>query len=388
MKKFAALMLSLVLASVLLLPLTGCSKKGDEGKIMTVELNPQVEFLLDANDKVVTVNAINDEGNYLIAKVDFVGMTAEEALNAFLKVSAEDGFLLEGEINADDNNLKISVSGDDAEKLYNNVKKNAEKFVRTLEGIEVKFDFHEISKEEIEALVQDCMRELKVEEIQAKTQEELLKLLEESRKNTEELLSQELKDYYYAERALEIRKAQLDAYIEAVKAKDNLGVATALLTATQGYFNNFLEAAGSYKDKYVEFFLDKTSDYYVKMQALVAAKKELLQARIEGASEETLQQLETAYQLAVTTTDSCKQFVSAQIETVNTLLNTTIDRVQQSIETIVGMLNVTLKDFDADVTAAIEQTKNNFNKAFKDENGEYIANKYWAQLAPEKEQVD
>lgn len=93
MKKFAALMLSLVLASVLLLPLTGCSKKGDEGKIMTVELNPQVEFLLDANDKVVTVNAINDEGNYLIAKVDFVGMTAEEALNAFLKVSAEDGFL-------------------------------------------------------------------------------------------------------------------------------------------------------------------------------------------------------------------------------------------------------------------------------------------------------
>lgn len=232
------------------------------------------------------------------------------------------------------------------------------------------------------------MRELKVEEIQAKTQEELLKLLEESRKNTEELLSQELKDYYYAERALEIRKAQLDAYIEAVKAKDNLGVATALLTATQGYFNNFLEAAGSYKDKYVEFFLDKTSDYYVKMQALVAAKKELLQARIEGASEETLQQLETAYQLAVTTTDSCKQFVSAQIETVNTLLNTTIDRVQQSIETIVGMLNVTLKDFDADVTAAIEQTKNNFNKAFKDENGEYIANKYWAQLAPEKEQAD
>ncbi len=387
MKKFAALMLSLVLASVLLLPLTGCSKKDDEGKLMTVELNPQVEFLLDANDKVVTVNAINDEGNYVIAKVDFVGMTAEEALNAFIKISAEDGFLLEGEITAGENNLKISVSGDDAEKLYNDVKEKAEEYVKTLENVEINFDFKEISKEEIEALVQDCMRELKVDEIQAKTEEELLKLLEESRKKTEDLLSQELKDYYYAERALEIRKAQLDAYIKAIQEKDKVGIATAFLTATQGYFNNFTAAVSNYKDKYVESFLSVTSDYYLKMQELLAAKKELLQARIENATEETLEKLEAAYQLTLSAIESSKQFAQAQIDTVNATINSALDLFEKSLNTIIETLNITLEDLDATVTAAIEQTKTNFDKAFKDENGEYIANKYWQQLAPKKQQA-
>lgn len=380
-------MLSLVLASVLLLPLTGCSKKDDEGKIMTVELNPQVEFLLDANDKVVTVNATNDEGNYVIAKVDFVGMTAEEALNAFIKVSAEDGFLLEGEINAGENNLKISVSGDKAEKFYKEVKKEAENYIKTLDDIKVNFDFNEISKEEIEALVQDCMRELKVEEIQAKTQEELLKLLEESRKNTEDLLSQELKDYYYAERALEIRKAQLDAYIKAIQEKDKVGLATAFLTSAQGYFDNFTDAVKSYKDKYVESFLSVTSDYYLKMQELLAAKKELLQARIENATEETLEKLEATYELTLSAIESSKQFAQAQIDTVNDTINRALDLAETTLNTIIETLNITLEDLDATVTNAIEQTKNNFDKAFKDENGEYIANKYWNALAPKKQQA-
>lgn len=384
MKKFITLCLSLILASLLILPLAGCSQTDGENRMMTVELNPQVEFLLDANDKVVTVNAINDEGNYVIAKADFVGLTAEEAVNAFLKISVEDGFLLEGEINAGDNNLKISVSGDDAQKLYDDVAKKAQEYIDSIENINVNFTFNTITKEELEALVQDCMRELNVEEIQAKTQEELLKLLESSRQKTEDLLSQELKDCYYAERALEIKQAQLNAYIEAVKAQDNLGVVSATLTAVQAQFNNVLSLVNDYKAQYKQYFLDTTSEYYTKMQECLTAKKELLEARLEHASEETLKALETAYANTMTAMETCKNFATAQVKTVDDAINAAIDTAQKAVDGIVKLLGDTAADFDSIITEAIEETKTNFDSAWRKENQTYVENDYWTNLQPEK----
>lgn len=384
MKKLSALILSLVLASLLILPLTGCNEP-KEGKIMTVELNPQVEFILDESNKVVTVNALNDEGNYVIAKVDFVGKTADEALNAFLKISVEDGFLLEGEITTSENNLKISVSGEDAQKLYDEVKKKAQEYLDNLPDVEinVNFDFSTISKEDIEALVQDCMRELNVEEIKTKTQAELLKLLEASREKTSELLSQELKDYYYAERALEIKKAQLDAYIEAVKTQNNSLVVSATLDSIQKQIDNLLTAVNEYKDSYKEKFLSTASEYYEKMQDCLEAKKELLQARLEGATEDVLATLEASYNTAVSLMNSAKQLAKSTIDTLDTTINGIIDTAQTMIKNVVETLNLATKDIDSAIKTAIEETKANFDKAFKDENGEYIANKYWKNLDPD-----
>lgn len=384
MKKLSALILSLVLASLLILPLTGCNEP-KEGKVMTVELNPQVEFILDANDKVVTVNALNDEGNYVIAKVDFVGKTADEALNAFLKISVEDGFLLEGEITTSENNLKISVSGDDAKKLYEDVKKKAQEYLDGLPDVEinVNFDFSTISKEDIEALVQDCMRELNVEEIKAKTQAELLELLEASREKTSELLSQELKDCYYAERALQIKQAQLDAYIEAVKTQNNSLIVTTALEGAQKQIDLLLEAVNNYKAQYKEKFLDVTSEYYQKMQECLESKKELLKARLDGASEEVLKQLEAAYNTAVSLMESTKELAKSTIKTLDTAINGIIDTAQTLIKTTVETLNLTVENIDSIVKDALEKTKANFDKAFKDENGEYIANKYWKNLDPD-----
>lgn len=384
MKKLTALILSLALTCALAISFVGCTTEAKESKMMTLELNPKIEFILDGENKVVTVNALNDEGNYLIATVDFIGMTADEATNAFLKVAVEDGFLLEGEITSGENQLKISLSGEDAQKVYEEVKAKAEEYLETLKGvtINVNFDFSTISKEDLESLVEDCMRELNLEEIKDKTQAELLKLLESSRQATEDLLSQELKDCYYAERALEIKKAQLDAYIEAVKAEDGLGIITATLNGVQSQLDNLMSMVSEYKALYKEKFLDKTSEYYQKMQECLNAKKELLQARLEGLSEEALAKLEASYQTAVSVMESTKQFAEKQLQTIDETINTVIDTVQSTIETIVETAKITISDLDTTIKQAVEKTKANFDEAFKDENGEYIAINYWKNLDP------
>ena len=386
MKKIITIMLALVMTLGLVLSVSACSPSEEGTKVMTVELNPQVEFILDSNDKVVSVNAINDEGNYVIAKAQFVGMSADEALNAFLKISVEDGFLLEGEINAGENNVTISITGEDAQKVYEEVTQKAKEFIESLDMVDVtvEFNFEPITKEDIEALVADCMRELNVEEIKAKTQAELIKLLEASRKQTEDLLSQELKDYYYAERALQIRKAKLDAYIEAIKAQDNIGIVSATLTAAQEQLDNLVTMISSYKEEYKQKFLDTTSEYYQKMQEVVLAKKELLKARLENATTEVITALESAYELAVATINSAKEFAKAQVEVIDTAINEAYAKVTGAIDTIIETLNVVIEDLDKIVSEAIAQTEANFESAFAKENGAYIENNYWNELDPEK----
>lgn len=386
MKKIITIMLALVMTLGLVLSVSACSPSEEGVKVMTVELNPQVEFILDSNDKVVSVNAINDEGNYVIAKAQFVGMSADEALNAFLKISVEDGFLLEGEINAGENNVTISITGEDAQKVYEEVTQKAKEFIKSLDMVDVtvEFNFEPITKEDIEALVADCMRELNVEEIKAKTQAELIKLLEASRKQTEDLLSQELKDYYYAERALQIRKAKLDAYIEAIKAQDNIGIVSATLTAAQEQLDNLVTMISSYKEEYKQKFLDTTSEYYQKMQEVILAKKELLKARLENATTEVITALESAYELAVATINSAKEFAKAQVEVIDTAINEAYAKVTGAIDTIIETLNVVIEDLDKIVSEAIAQTEANFESAFAKENGAYIENNYWNELDPEK----
>ena len=81
MKKF----LSILFAFLVLVPctyvLTACGGNKTE-KVMNVDLNPSLEFVLDKNDKVVTVNALNDDGNHIISiatksETLFEGLTAE-----------------------------------------------------------------------------------------------------------------------------------------------------------------------------------------------------------------------------------------------------------------------------------------------------------------------
>ena len=57
-------------------------KKDDDGQktVMNVCLNPEVEFVLDGDNKVISVNAINEEGNLIISSeafADIEGKTAE-----------------------------------------------------------------------------------------------------------------------------------------------------------------------------------------------------------------------------------------------------------------------------------------------------------------------
>ena len=68
---------------------------------------------MDQNDKVLTVNALNEDGNHIIsiaidAEQTFEGLSADEALEMFLDITKDNGYLITG----NEEQVSIKISGD------------------------------------------------------------------------------------------------------------------------------------------------------------------------------------------------------------------------------------------------------------------------------------
>ncbi|MBE7085328.1 MAG: hypothetical protein E7368_04660 [Clostridiales bacterium] len=131
-KKWLALSLVSVLG-VSMFACNGTDNKDDNENLsvdsvgyayMAIDINPTVEFVLKG-EKVVSVDAVNDDAEVLVAEEEFVGMTAEEASETVVQIAEELGYL--NEENAD---VKITVATDDetqTEELTEKVKEGAKR---------------------------------------------------------------------------------------------------------------------------------------------------------------------------------------------------------------------------------------------------------------------
>lgn len=340
----------------------GCKKDANETKVMNVSINPEVEFILDKDNKVVSVSAKNDEGNFIIAKASFEGMTAEEAAKLFVKVSNENGFV------AEVGDLKVEISGEQAEKLFNSVKANVEVYLGE-EGLNVSVNLEKINREELEDLLEDCMKELSDEQIKNLTDAEIIAKVKEMRDQTKDLNTEKLKEMYYEFRAQSIEKAKFDAYIEAVKN-------SAIFNKDQivAYYNELTQKIATMQKTFVDEFLATSSDYQQKMQDYIAAKQELLQARVDEATSLVLAQKEAALKLVETQLKAAETAAETVIAGVKTTFETVKTTLKTALDAVVGNLP---ESINASVNVEINNTKINFEAKFKANYADYINADYW-----------
>lgn len=346
----------------------GC-KKGEtaETKVMNMSINPEVEFILDKDNKVVSVSAKNDEGNFIVAKATFEGLTAEEAAKLFVQVTNENGFVVEA------GDLKIEISGEDAQKIFNSVKDNINVYLGE-EGLNISITLDKIDREALEAELKNCMRELADDEIAKLTEDEIIAKVKEMRDQTKDLNTEKLKEMYYEFRAQTIEEAEFDAYIDAIKN-------SAIFNKDQivAYYNEFIAKMDQLEAKFVEEFMSKTSVYQQKMQEFIAAKQELLQARLDEASELVLAAKEAAVAAAQTALNAAENAAQIAVNTINSTFATVKTTLQTAIQAIVSQLPT---EINATINTKVGEVEVNFEANFKSAYGEYIHANYWNGLAP------
>ena len=117
MKKMYRL-LSMVLAVLLLATcFTGCNfgpvtAQAQSMYYVSMRINPEIELVVNEEGTVVAVNAINEDGETVLCKLELVGLSVEAAGEAFTAMATELGFI---DVNTEEANVYIMADGENEE---------------------------------------------------------------------------------------------------------------------------------------------------------------------------------------------------------------------------------------------------------------------------------
>lgn len=326
MKRKLALLCSATLLAGSFTVLAGCNlSKGteDEKTVMNLSLNPKVEFILDTEDKVVSVNALNEEGNLVVSAEAFTGKTAEEAAKLFVEVSADTGFLIEGSAYAADNKISVSFSGDadEAKKLYNNVQSQISTYLSSIDISATIEQAAAITEEQIKALVEECAPYVETAQMEYA---ELVEELEKSRKETAEFFSQELKKAYYEAKAFAMEQAKMDVIKEQLNIVEKLAFETA--------YELYISSVETIEDVRKTFLVNEDSIYQLALKDFREKKAEFLnyknyiaslpEGEVSEAQTVKLAQISTALDGAESALVSAGETANAQLDSAKALATT------------------------------------------------------------------
>ncbi|MBQ8425016.1 MAG: hypothetical protein IJX17_03225 [Clostridia bacterium] len=124
--------ISIILAVVLIIVAVGTAlvffitnehKKSKTAEtIMSVSVNPSVQLVLNKKGKVIDARATNEDGDKLLVKVDFTGLTADEAAELFVKTSTEAGFIDVSSTEGTKVTINLIGNKEDYSKIQNKIK--------------------------------------------------------------------------------------------------------------------------------------------------------------------------------------------------------------------------------------------------------------------------
>lgn len=376
-KKIVSFVLSACLAVPATMLLTGCDGH-DDNTVMNVSLNPSVEFILDSNDKVVSVNAKNEEGNLILSAQangeQFVGKDANSAVKLFASYSKEMGFLFEGNVKSGENEIKIQFSGNkgDADKLFNSIKDDLSSYLKELDVSGTLKKLDTLTKEKIQELLLECEPYLNMEQIKKWSNDEMIEKIKKSRDETKEFLSQELKNAYYEAKEFAVKQAKF----EKVREQLNLVQQATLDIVTKTY-----QATCQTLDKTREdMFVKDDSVYQVALKKFREKKVEFLnyknyvQEKDFGGNEEAKQQamqtlatIETALNDAEVALEDAKTTALNGIDKAKTSVTTAYNKIVDEISKMGKNVNDLLDKAGENINDNIE----NFETSFKENYSKY-----------------
>ena len=375
--KCLSLALCLCLLISMALPLASCKKSEPtppEGTYtrMTVDINPSVEFMVDDQNKVVSVTALNDDGSILIAGEAFVGKTPEEATQLVVSLATDAGYLVKGEIHVENTDesqkVEISVSGnsDYAKELAKNVKSDVEKYLKDNKIT--------ATVESVKAKTLDEMRKVVVEdglftedEVKNMTEEQLYKALAAGRIETAQLLTAEMREAYYRAKDYKI------SFVEKQATADIISGMGATYKVLMSGYSTALAAYSTSIDALDELryslLVDPESAYQKALANLRDAKEDLLKEKKLIFSvkdgDKTYAEISASFKLSEETYNKALKAVEDAGAAANKAMETAIAALRE-VEAQLKALEEKLReneDISAKLTAEAQNLEDTLNKA-------------------------
>lgn len=324
------------------------NEEKEENTRMTIDINPSIEFMLDSENKVVSVTALNDDGAILIAGEALIGKTADEATELIISLASDTGYLSEGQ----ENEVKISVSGTSeyAKALANELEASIEEQISEL-GLQGAVD-------QIEAATLTEIREMVVnntsyteQEVASMTEEELYNALALSRVETALLLTEELRSSYYEAKNHHISFVERE---ETAKIIDEMGSMYAIMNsiykASLESYQSIIQSIDNYR---YENLVSPDSAYQKQLASLRDAKVRLLEKKNELAK---ISETDANYKDELDALQAIEEFYDAQLSACESLgqsINDGIDAMLIQLKEIEATLIQIEEGFSDDIKAEL-----------------------------------
>ena len=354
-KKIAACGMSLALAAGTCALLAGCGGgDGEAAARMQVDINPSVEFILDADNKVLSVTALNDDGALIVAGEAFVGKTAEDAVELMVSISTDAGYLVKGDLSAGQDGITISITGDAeaAQKLYDDVKAGVDAFLEE-SGIDAAVERGVALKiDALRDLVQAADPTLTDEEVAAMTEEQLLNALKISRIETAQLLTEELRAAYNTAKEYDFRFAERQATKSVIE-----GLGSAYESFLNGYaaaLDSYQKAIQAVEQARYDYLVDAGSDYQKILAEVREQKDKVLEQRKEAAELPEGAAKEAA-KAALAAEEAILETKEAALELAGDAANASFDLALSAMKTVENALTELEKTFPEEITTALTE---------------------------------
>lgn len=384
MKRTLCIILSLIMALGCISLFGGCAKS-DDYTIMQVDTNPSVEFVLDGDNKVVSVTALNADGEIIVAGEAFVGKSAEDAMELYLQICIDTGYIDDAETEE----VTITVTAvSNANAIYNDVKAAAGSFLEE-SGINAAIEqgtaYTKAALEETMLLIDQTLTAAEVAEMEMK---ELLEEIAVSRQETKDLLSAELREMYYAAKAYNISFTEKEETKEIISGV--AGIAATLMSAYSDALDSYQAGIAAVEKAKYDNFIDPECAYQKAIASLIEKKIEIVAKRQEietltnpvqkGIAEAALLVLESALtglQTAITTAGGLAEIA----------FDTTIESLKLIEQQLVQIESGFPTDVQAALTAKAAEIETAMNQA-KDDFYQDFETEYQAAITAQKERSE
>lgn len=217
MKRLFKLSALVLATATLVATLPACTETAETLTYVSLKVNPEIELIVDDSGEVLSVNAVNEDGEVVIEEGDFEGLTIEEACDEFTEVTTELGYV---DVESEDTTVYVHVDGEDQEIVEETIEEVTEKVNESFEkrgifGKAVKEDLEELTAlanewgvpvkdAKLVKRILDLYPEMSAEEVLALSIDERLELIKDNKENNG-ITSDMLEEYKQAVKNLKAK---------------------------------------------------------------------------------------------------------------------------------------------------------------------------------------
>lgn len=352
--------------------------------LVTMDVNPSVEFVIDKENKVISVNGKNDEGKMIVYGEALVGKPLEEAIDIVIKVENETGYLIDGNITIDTNTINISVSADSGayETLINQVNSYVEQTCEKYNINSLIEKGEKYTKEQLEQYVLSLDSTLTEEEVKEMSYDELLDVVAVYHLERSSICSEKLEYYYNQAKESKITFADSEVTKQAIENANELY--QVILSGFNKAYDYIQELYTKLDNTIYDSFISENSVFQKSLATMNEYKNEVIKLRNQVAKYESdneisleslkslLDQAETSLENSMMILTQSEETIVAQIQSAQASIKTALESIKQMIDSFPQEIKSLLQDTAEKTEQKVNEIKDNFFETFEKENKETI----------------